>query len=80
MRVWPVSRKMAMARLCRLAMTRGLLPVRTWEPGRDRGDLQGAPFGAAVASVPGLVRDGDLPPVKSVRDDDSLGQVDAVQQ
>jgi hypothetical protein len=31
MLVWPVSRKMAMARLRRLAMTWGALPVRTWE-------------------------------------------------
>jgi hypothetical protein len=32
------------------------------QPGCDGGDLQGAPFGAAVAFVPGLVRDGVLPP------------------
>jgi hypothetical protein len=31
-------------------------------PGRHRGDLQGALFGAAVAFVPGLAGDGDLPP------------------
>jgi hypothetical protein len=32
------------------------------QPGRDGGDLQGAPFGAAMTFLAGLVRDGDLPP------------------
>ena len=36
--------------------------MREGEPGGHGGDLQGAPFGAAVSFLPGLVGDGDLPP------------------
>jgi hypothetical protein len=40
----------------------GLGGVREGQLRRDRGDLQGAPFGAAVAFLAGLVCDGDLFP------------------
>ena len=36
--------------------------MREGQPRRDSGDLQGAPFGAAVAFLAGIIGDGDLPP------------------
>ena len=40
----------------------GLGGVRERQPGRDRSDLQGAPFSAAVAFLADPVRDRDVPP------------------
>ena len=40
----------------------GLGGLREGQPRCDGDDLQGAPFGAAVAFLAGIIGDGDLPP------------------